>query len=375
MTALFEPLTMRGVTFPTRITISPMCTYACDADGIATDWHLVHYGRFALGGAAMVMVEATAIDPVGRHSYADLGIWSDDHIVPLRRIAQFIKSQGSVPAIQLQHAGRKASSRRPWHGATPLTSEDVTLRGEHPWTAVGPSAIALRNGAPVPTALSLDDLPKIIRQWAAAARRALEAGFEVIEIHAAHGYLLNQFLSPISNHRNDSYGGNFEGRTRLPLEVVEAVRNVWPSDKPVLVRISAIDDVEGGWTLAESVEFSRLLKASGVEAVDCSAGGILGSATMNRLARTPGFQVPFARTVRTEAGIHTMAVGLIMTPEKAAEVIDSESADLVAIGRQALADPNWPNAARTHLQADAGYRHWPQATGWWLDRRASLLRR
>jgi 2,4-dienoyl-CoA reductase-like NADH-dependent reductase (Old Yellow Enzyme family) len=374
MSALFEPFAMRSVTLRHRLVVSPMCMYACAPDGKATDWHLVHYGHLAMGGAAMVMLEATSIDPVGRHSYADLGIWSDEHVAPLRRIADFIKSQDSVPAIQLQHAGRKASARRPWHGGSPLTEEDAALRGEQPWQAVGPSPIPLSEGKPVPTALKLEDLPAIVGMWAAAARRALAAGFEVVEIHAAHGYLLNQFLSPLANQRSDRYGGDLEGRMRLPLEVAEAVRAVWPDDKPVLVRVSCVDGVEGGWTLEETVALSKELKARGVDAIDCSSGGIGGAATMNRLARFPGFQVPFAERVRREAEIPTVAVGLIMTPELAAEIIDSGFADLVAIGREVLVDPNWPNAARTSLQPEAGYAHWRQVAGWWLDKRAAILR-
>lgn len=374
MTALFRPYTLRGVTLKNRIVISPMCTYSAAADSVATDWHFVHYGRLAMGGAGMVMLEATAIEARGRHCYSDLGIWGDEHIVPLRRIAQFIKAQNCVPALQLQHAGRKASAGRPWHGAKPLDDEDVLFRGEHPWQTVGPSAIPYTEGAPVPAALSVNEMHELKATWVAAAGRALAAGFEVIEVHAAHGYLLNQFLSPLANQRSDHYGGDRAGRMRWPLEVMEAVRAVWPQDRPLFVRVSSVDGADGGWTLDDTVAFARALGALGVDLIDCSSGGIGGAATMNRLARSPGFQVPFAERVRCEADMPTLAVGLIMTPELAAEIIDEGRADLVAIGREALVDPNWPSAARTRLQPERGFSDWAAPNGWWLDKRAQILK-
>jgi len=375
MTALFAPFTQRGVTMKNRIVISPMCTYSCGADGLATDWHFAHYGRFAMGGAGMVMLEATSILAKGRHCYSDLGIWSDEHIPQLRRIAQFIKAQDSVAAIQLQHAGRKASAGRPWHGAKPLGEEDILLRGEHPWPVVGPSPIPYAEGAPVPSELTLAEMDELKAAWVAATQRALAADFDVVEIHAAHGYLLNQFLSPLSNQRSDRYGGDLAGRMRWPLEVVQAVRAAWPEDKPLYVRVSAVDGAEaGGWTLDETVAFARELKALGVDLIDCSSGGIGGGATMSRLARSPGFQVPFAERVRTEAEVPTIAVGLIMTPELAAEIVDLGRADLVAIGREVLVDPNWPCSARTHLQTERGYNDWPGHSAWWLEKRAQILR-
>jgi 2,4-dienoyl-CoA reductase-like NADH-dependent reductase (Old Yellow Enzyme family) len=375
MVALFEPYTLRSVTMKNRIVVSPMCTYSAAADGLATDWHFVHYGRLAMGGAGMVMLEATSIEARGRHCYSDLGIWGDEHVAPLRRIAQFIKAQGSVAALQLQHSGRKASAGRPWHGAKPLGEEDARLRGEHPWQTVGPSPVPYTKGAPVPLELSLDELDELKAAWVTAAERSLEAGFEVIEIHAAHGYLLNQFLSPLSNYRSDRYGGDLAGRMRWPLEVIKAVRDAWPQDKPLFVRVSSVDGVEeGGWMLDDTVVFARELKALGVDLVDCSSGGIGGAATMNRLARSPGFQVPFAQRVRSEAGIPTIAVGLIMTPELAAHIVDEGSADLIAIGREVLVDPNWPSAARTHLQPERGYTDWAGHTAWWLEKRAQILK-
>ena len=376
MTALFDPFTLRGITLRNRIVIPPMVMYRAGHDGKANDWHLAHYGRLAMGGASMVFVESTQIDPRGRVGYADLGLWSDEQIGPLRRISDFIKSQDCVPAIQLSHTGRKGGIRRPWDGYTVLDEEDARLRNEPPWPVIGPSAVPYTKGAQVPWELRVDELPQVISLWAAAARRAFEAGFEMLEIHAAHGYLLHQFLSPIANYRTDQYGGDLTGRMRFPLEVVEAVRAAWPQGMALLVRVSSVDDgVDEGWTLEDTVVFSREMKARGVDAIDCSSGGIGGSPTnSNRLARGPGFQVPFAERVRREVEIPTVGVGLITTPEFAAEIVDTGRADLVAIGREALIDPNWPNSARTHMQPERGFADWPPESGWWLDKRSASLR-
>lgn len=370
MTALFDPLALRGVTLRHRLVISPMCSYHAAHDGRATDWHFAHYARFALGGAAMVMTEATSVAADGRHCYSDLGIWSDDHIAPLRRIADFLKDHDCMPAIQLQHAGRKASARRPWDGGKPLNDEDRRLRGEPPWPAIGPSPIAYAEGAPVPREMSVADVRHNIEQWVQAARRGTAAGFEVLEIHAAHGYLINQFLSPVANQRTDGYGGDLHRRMRFAVEVAEAVRGAWPQDKPLIVRVSAVDV---DWSLEDTVILARALKAVGVDAIDCSSGGIGGPVVNARVARGAGFQVPFAERVRHEAGIPTIAVGLITEPEQAAEIVDNGRADLVAIGREALVNPNWPSAARTRLQPQAGYAHWAAPSGWWLDRRIESI--
>lgn len=369
-TRLFEPLHMRGVTFKNRIVCSPMCMYRAEHDGMANDWHFAHYSRLAMGGAAMVMLEATAVDIMGRHCYADLGIWGDEHVAPLRRITDFMKGQQCLPALQLQHAGRKGGTRRPWHGKSPLNDEDIRLRGEPPWPVVGPSALPASDGMPLPSELAAVDIPKVIDKWVVATRRAVAAGFEVLELHAAHGYLVHQFLSAYSNKRTDRYGGDRNGRMRFALELVEAVRRVWPEDKPLLMRVSAVD--EAGWSLDDTVALAREFKARGVDAIDCSSGGIAGSPT-NQAARRPGFQVPFAERVRADAGIPTVAVGLIMTPQLAAEIVDNGLADLVAIGREVLVNPNWPCAARTLLEPDRGHTDWPPETGWWLDRRADIL--
>lgn len=370
---LSQTMAIRGLTLRNRIMVSPMCTYSSAADGCATDWHFVHYGRMAIGGAGLVMVEATAVDPIGRHCYSDMGIWSEVHVGPLARIASFLKAEGAVPAIQLQHAGRKGSARRPWHGAAPLTAEDIDARDEAPWQTVGPSAVPLAPDKPVPRELGKADMVAIIDAYSQAARRAVDAGFEVVEVHAAHGYLLNQFLSPISNYRADAYGGSLEHRMRFPLEVIEAVRAALPDRVALFVRVSAVDAVEGGWALDDSVAFSRALKARGVDVVDCSSGGIGGPATMHRLARTPGFQVPFAEEIRRQAGIPTVAVGLILTAEQAEEIVALGQADIVAVGREALANPNWPNRALTDLCAVGAYDHWPANAGWWLERRDTIL--
>jgi 2,4-dienoyl-CoA reductase-like NADH-dependent reductase (Old Yellow Enzyme family) len=370
---LFSPLALRSIQTRNRIVISPMCQYSA-TQGMADDWHLVHLGKFAQGGAGIVFVEATAVEERGRITHGDLGIWSDAHVPPLRRIAHFVKSQGAVPAIQLAHAGRKASMQRPWHGNGPLTEAD-RARGEDTWPIVAPSPIPLDQGWLVPTELSISDLQALKEAWRHAAERALAAGFEIVEIHNAHGYLLHEFLSPLTNRRTDGYGGDFQGRTRFPLEIAEIVRETWPKDKPVFVRISSVDGVDGGWTLDDTVGLARELKARGIDLIDCSSGGIAGSATAGRTAPTSlGFQVPFARRVRQGAGIPTMAVGLIVDAEQAEQILQDASTDLVAIAREALFDPNWPLHAAYALGVDGEFNHWPVQYGWWLKRRERLLR-
>ncbi|MCC6195041.1 MAG: NADH:flavin oxidoreductase/NADH oxidase [Burkholderiales bacterium] len=373
MTILFEPFALRGVTLRHRLVVPPMCQYSA-VEGIANEWHFANYARFAMGGAAMVIVEATAIDPRGRVSPGDLGLWRDEQIAPMRSITAFLAAQGCVPAIQLNHGGRKASCRRPWHGSAPLDDDDMQVRNEPGWPVVAPSAVPAGDKSPMPVALDLEGVQALVGEWASAARRALQAGYEAVEIHAAHGYLLHQFLSPLSNHRTDCYGGSREGRMRLTLEIAEAVRAVWPHDKPVLARVSAVDGIDGGWSLDDTVVLARALKERGVDAIHCSSGGLVGAATMSRLARTPGFQVSFAERIRREAGIPTIAVGLILTPRQAADIVDNGQADLVAIGREALLDPNWPHHARLELQPERGFDDWPPQSGWWLERRAAILR-
>jgi 2,4-dienoyl-CoA reductase-like NADH-dependent reductase (Old Yellow Enzyme family) len=295
----------------------------------------------------------------------------------LRRISSFILSQGALPAIQIAHAGRKASMARPWYGNGPLTPADLE-RGDRPWPIVAPSAKPLDQGYAAPRAFSADDFAAVKKAFADAARRAHAAGFEVLEVHAAHGYLLHSFLSPIANGRSDEYGGARENRMRFPLEVVRAVRDTWPQDKPLFVRVSSIDDVEGGWSLEDTLALAKKLKEAGVDVVDCSSGGIAGSATAatrTLLPRVPGFQLPFAEAIRREAKISTMAVGLILTAEQAEEALRAGRADLIAVGREALYDPNWPLHAAQALGADPDMGCWPVQYGWWLTRRESLLRK
>lgn len=372
---LFTPLKLRELTLRNRIMISPMCTYSAN-DGLADDWHVVHLGQFALGGAGIVFVEATAVEEYGRITYGDVGIWSDAHIPPLKRVADVVRRFGAAPALQLAHAGRKASGQRPWHGHSVLTDADAKARGERPWPTVSSVAAAMDAGWHVPHALSVDEIKALVAAWRAAARRARDAGFDIVEVHCAHGYLNHQFLSPLVNQRNDAYGGDRAGRMRFPLEVAEAVRAEWPKDKPVFARISSVDGMEGGWDLDDSVAFAKELKARGIDAVDCSSGGLIGSATTRAAPRGFGFQVPFAEKVRTEAGIATIAVGLIVTGPQAEQVLQNDQADLIAVAREALYDPYWPHHAARELGADGGaYAAWPQQYGWWLDRREPIIRK
>lgn len=374
MTALLDPITLSGVTLNDRIAISPMATYKAGRDGRASDWHLAHYGRFALGGASMVMVESTAVEADGRIGYACLGLYDDGQIAPLKRIADLLRDQGSVPAIQLNHTGRKGSWRRPWDGYSFLDDDDVRLRDEEPWQVSGPSAIPVKEGRDAPIEMTGEDIQANIRGWAGAAARADEAGFDLLEIHAAHGYLINQFLSPIANQRTDEYGGSLEKRMRFALEVVDAVREVWPERKALSVRISAVDGVEGGWELDDSISLARALKDHGVDIIDCSSGGIGGLAMVTRVPRGPGFQLPFSERIRDEAQIPTVGVGLITQPQQAADVIDAGKADIVAVGREALVNPNWPAATRLALHPQRGYETWEPTFGWWLDKREKSLR-
>ena len=343
MSALFSPLTLRSLTLRNRVGVSPMCQYSSE-DGFATDWHLVHLGAFATGGAGLVLTEAAAVTPEGRISPHDLGIWDDAHIPMLRHITAFCRAQGAVMGIQLAHAGRKASTRRPWEqpaGAVPLA--------EGGWDNVmAPSAVPFAPNYPPPQELSLDGIAQVIASFRAAAIRALAAGFQVVELHAAHGYLLHEFLSPLANARTDRYGGSFENRTRLLLEVTDAVRAVWPDELPLIVRISATDWADGGWTVEESVQLASLWKARGVDLIDCSSGGL---AAHQQIAIGPGYQVPFAPRIRAETGVPTAAVGLITDAAQAEQVVADGSADLVLLARELLRNPRWPLMAAHALGA------------------------
>lgn len=372
---LFTPFRLREVEFPNRIAISPMCQY-CATDGLADDWHLVHLGRFAIGGAGLVMVEATAVEERGRISHGDLGLYNDDQIAPLRRISDFLRANGSVPGIQLAHAGRKASMQRAWRGNAALGPEDHA-RGELPWPVIAPSPIPGNDGWLLPAKMTPQDMTAQVDAWCAAAKRAERAGFDVIELHLAHGYLLHSFLSPLSNIRDDEWGGSFENRCRLPLEIVRAVRAVWPAEKPLFVRISAMDGMEGGWELEDSLRLADLLRDAGVDLVDCSSGGLAASATApgaKNLPRSAGFQVPYAAAIKQRSNLPVIAVGLILTPEQGEAILEAGDADMIAIGRGALNDPNWPDHARQSLDPDQAGHNMPPQIGWWLIRWLRQLR-
>ena len=367
---LFQPIELRGVRAKNRIVVSPMCQYSAQ-DGRVTDWHLVHLGKFAQGGAGIVFVEATAVERRGRITHGDTGIWEDSQIQGLQRISQFLKDQGAVPAIQLAHAGRKASMARPWYGNGPLTQADFE-RGDRPWSIVAPTEKAVGEGWIAPRRLQAGDLQHLKESYRQATRRAHAAGFDILELHAAHGYLLHTFLSPLSNE------GTLEARMRFPLEVAKVVRDAWPSQKPLFVRLSSIDDVEGGWTLEDSIAFATELKKVGVDVVDCSSGGILGSATAATrtvVKRVPGFQIPFSEAIRKATELKTMAVGLILSAQQAEEALQAGRADLIAVGREALHDPNWPLHAAQALGVDPAFERWPVQYGWWLTRRDGLLKK
>jgi 2,4-dienoyl-CoA reductase-like NADH-dependent reductase (Old Yellow Enzyme family) len=355
---LLSPLTIRSVTFRNRIAMSPMCQYSAH-DGFANDWHLVHLGSRAAGGVALVMVEATAVTADGRITPGDLGIWKDDHIESLSRIARFVHTQGAVAGIQLAHAGRKASCELPWKGGEGLLTPE-----EGGWPVVGPSAIPFAETSPVPRPLDEAEIDAIVTAFETGARRALTAGFKVIEIHAAHGYLLHEFLSPISNHRNDRYGGSLENRMRFLLQVAERVRGLMPEEMPLFVRISASDWTEGGWDLEQSVELAIRLKGLGVDLIDVSSGGTVPYA---RIPVAKGYQVPFARRIREGADIRTGAVGLITEPHFANEIVTGGDANLVFIAREMLREPYWASKAQQALGEEPA---WPIQYGYAVKRRS-----
>ena len=340
MTHLFEPFRIREITFRNRIAVSPMCQYS-STNGFANDWHLVHLASRAVGGAGLVLTEAAAVEPRGRISPQDLGIWSDEHVETLAKIAALIHNFGAVAGIQLAHAGRKASTGKPSKGGKAL---DESQDGWRP--LVSSSAIAFSKESPIPEALSIEGIQQIIQAFVRAAKRSLQAGFKVIEIHAAHGYLLHQFLSPLVNHRQDDYGGSFENRTRLLREVVEEVRKVWPETYPLLVRVSATDWVDKGWDIEQTIALSNQLKSMGVDLIDSSSGGIIPGIN---IPIKPGYQTQFAERIRREANIYTGAVGLITSPEQADQLVRTEVADIVLLGRELLRNPYWPHLAAKQL--------------------------
>ena len=346
MSKLFSRFKLRGLEFKNRIFVSPMCQYSAQ-DGMADTWHMVNLGSRAVGGAGLVMVEASAVVPEGRITPYDMGLWSDRHAEALAPIARFIRGQGAVPGIQLAHAGRKASADAPWLSRSPLVPENGG------WQVVAPSAIPFAPGSPLPRELSVAEIDGIVAAFAAAAKRSLAAGFDVVEIHMAHGYLLHEFLSPLSNRRSDDYGGSLENRARLPLRVAQAVREVWPLNLPLFVRISATDWVDGGWDLAQSLQLCRWLKDAGVDLIDCSSGGMTPDA---KIPAGPGFQTPFATAIRQELDIAVGAVGLITVPEQAEQIVATGLADVVFLARELLRDPYWPLHAAQQLGAEVA---WP----------------
>ncbi|TCK09324.1 NADH:flavin oxidoreductase/NADH oxidase [Marinobacterium mangrovicola] len=370
---LLQPFTLRGLTLKNRMVISPMCQHAA-IDGQVQDWHLVHYGKFILGGAALVWTESTAIASDSRVGIADLGIWSDDHIEGLRKLADFAHNNGALMGVQLAHAGRKAFSAPLWEGGHALSPEEIN-QYDIKWRRVGPSAIAASSEWSTPDTLSVDEMSEIRQQFVDAALRADAAGMDAIELHYGHGYLIASFLSPHANHRQDEYGGTLENRMRYALEIAQATRAAWPSDKPLFVRLSCIDGVEGGWDLNDSVILARELKAIGIDVIDCSSGGLAEEVKRSNVPRGIGFQVPFAAEIREQAAIATQAVGLIVSAEHANDIISTGQADLVAVGRAALRNPYWPAEAYRTLSDTDEFDAWPERHGAWLDKRQPLLRR
>jgi 2,4-dienoyl-CoA reductase-like NADH-dependent reductase (Old Yellow Enzyme family) len=369
---LFTPLTIRGIEMKNRIVVAPMHQYAA-VKGYPTDWHLMNIGRFAAGGAGMVFVESTKVDRRGCGTIGDTGLWKDDFIPHFKRLADFIRAHDSVPAIQLGHSGRKARRFRPWEGGAPLTSPPEGCDDWEDWELVAPSALPGGDSDPEPRALSNDEVKSLVRMWGEAARRADEAGFEVLEIHAAHGYLIHQFLSPHANRRNDEYGGSDLNRMRFAMEVTEAVRANWPDRKPLFMRLSVEDNA--GWGPNESVALAKQVGPLGVDVIDCSSGGMMGSPVVGADMR-PGYnyQVPYAEKLKAESGVMSMAVGLIVHADQAEEILQKGQADLVALAREILYNPNWPMDAARKLGVDAEFKSVPAQQAYWLAKRESSIK-
>ncbi|MGD9511495.1 MAG: NADH:flavin oxidoreductase/NADH oxidase [Geminicoccaceae bacterium] len=365
---LFTPLRLRGLELRNRIVASPMCQYSA-VQGAVQDWHLAHHARFALGGFGAAFVEATAVTRDGRITHGCTGLWEDGQIEGMARIASMYRAHGVTPAIQLGHAGRRASQSRPWEGNQPLA-----LGGPDPaWQTVGPSALPEREGYPVPHVLSAVEIDEIVEAFRAATLRARRAGFAMVEIHGAHGYLLHSFFSPIPNRREDEFGGSLERRMHVPLLVAEAVRAAWPAELPLFYRVSAVDGVEGGVTIEDTVALAKALKERGIDVIDCSSGGVSGPATLATRKIRQGYQVPYAEAVRHDAEIATMAVGAIISPVLAESVLASGKADLIALGRELMADPNWPYHAACELGMERPWQVLPDKFAFYLERRAAVL--
>ena len=365
---LFQPLKLRGVTAPNRSVVSPMVQYRA-TDGQVNDYHLVHLGKFALGKFGIVFTENAAVVPTGRVTQGDLGMWDDSQIEGHKRLVRFLKQEGALAGTQITHAGRKGSTPRSFDKPGQLGPEGA---GWQKWQVIGPSELAAADGWMVPRQLGDADIADLVKKFGEAAKRADAAGYDVIEIHGAHGYLLAQFLSPISNKRNDQYGGDREGRMRFPLAVAKSVREGWPEHKPMFIRVSTVDGA-GGWEVEDTVVFAKALKALGVDVIDCSSGGLTGLSTALPVKRSLGFQVPFSAAVKRQAGITTMTVGLILDGPQAEAILQAGDADLIAIGRQALYDPFWPVHAAQELGCDSDFELWNPEYGWWLDKRKNNL--
>lgn len=369
---LFSPFSLRGLSLRNRAVLAPMQMYAAE-EGRVQPWHHHHLAKFALGGFGLVFTEALAVERRGRNTYGDLGVWSDAQVEGLQQLAETIRAAGAVPAAQLWHAGPKASRQRPWDGYGPLGAAEAA-RGEGAWQPVAPVAEAKVAGWHQPQALSEVEVGEVIAAFGEGARRCHEAGYALLEVHGAHGYLVHSFYSPLGNDRSDAFGGGREGRMRFALEVARAIRRHWPEEKPLLFRLSCIDDEDGsGWTLEDTLVFAARLREQGVDMIDCSSGGIGAPPTLKAAARPHGFQVPYAARVRAETGMPTMAVGLIRHAQHAEEILNRGQADLICIAREALHNPHWPLHAALELEGEAGYRHWPPQYGWWLQRRARNL--
>ncbi len=368
---LFSPFKIKSKTLRNRIVLSPMCQYKAK-DGMISEWHLQHYSRFAFSGLGGAFIEATGVSPEGRIGHGCTGIWSDNHIEGLSKITKTFKDYNCVSGIQLAHAGRKASFLRPWDGASPITNEDTI---EPAWQTIGPSAIPINDKSPVPKEMTKEDINKVRNEFRLAAQRADKAGFDMIEIHGAHGYLLHSFFSPISNQRNDEYGGSFENRIRFALEIIADIKSVWPDDKPIFYRLSSIDAPGEGATLEDNVRLAIALKQSGIDVIDCSSGGITGSPVLTKSKIIPGFQVPYSEKIKKEAEISSMAVGAIINPEQANDIIMKNRADLVAIGRELLADTQWVYKAATHFGLENSKDYLPESYSFYLSRRDEFLDR
>lgn len=369
---LFQPISIRDVSLKNRVVIAPMHQYAA-VDGFAQDWHLMNVGRYAAGGAGLVFVESTKVDRRGCGTVGDLGAWKDEHIPGLKRLADNIRANGAVPAIQLGHSGRKARRFRPWEGGRPLTEEGAISAGctdWDQWELVAPSALAQRDD-PQPRGLTRDEVKELVTMWGQGVRRCVEAGFEVLEIHGAHGYLIHQFLSPVANARNDEYGGSEANRRRFLMEIVEEARRFWPQDKPLFLRLSVEDD--NGFGPDESVNVAQAVRPLGVDVIDCSSGGMGGSPVLSAGPVTYGYQVPYAQRLKRDGGCMSMAVGLIVHADQAESILQQGKADLIAIAREAMYNPNWPMDAAIKLGADPASASVPPAVGFWLDKRATML--